>query len=359
MTNRDRFLSIMRYEPVDRLPVMALEPFEKTAIERWHTEGLPADTSPVDFLGMAQLVYVGGVSIAPDPAFEQRVIQEDDEYFVETTSMGGTVRRSKSGPSIFYGHIDHPIKTRADWERYKERLDPDSPNRRGGHLDDARVRSLNESENPVGLCFFPFFFRFGFYAMGMERFLTAFYEEPDMMHDMFAHSADMLSHALRRILGRVRIDFAMFNEDLAGKNGPLISPKTYAEFWRPYQEPLIQTLRDHDVPVIAQWTAGEFDVLLPDMQDQGFNATWPLERVCGMDAIDLRARYGRGLLLGGNIAKEALIAGPKAIDLEIDRLMPLIREGGFLPALDDMAPMECPFSHYRHMIERLQAIDLT
>ena len=42
MTNRDRFLSIMRYEPVDRLPVMALEPFEKTAIERWHTEGLPA-----------------------------------------------------------------------------------------------------------------------------------------------------------------------------------------------------------------------------------------------------------------------------------------------------------------------------
>ena len=36
----------------------------------------------------------------------------------------------------------------------------------------------------------------------------------------------------------------------------------------------------------------------------------------------------------------------------------LIREGGFIPALDDMAPRECPFSHYRHMIEKLQSIRL-
>ena len=46
------------------------------------------------------------------------------------------------------------------------------------------------------------------------------------------------------------------------------------------------------------------------------------------------------------------------IDREIERLMPLIVEGGFIPALDDMAPMECPFLHYRHMIERLQGIRL-
>jgi hypothetical protein len=62
--------------------------------------------------------------------------------------------------------------------------------------------------------------------------------------------------------------------------------------------------------------------------------------------------------LGGNIAKEAVLQGPRAIDREIERLTPLIREGGFLPALDDMPPAECPFAHYRHLIERLQAIRL-
>ena len=119
-----------------------------------------------------------------------------------------------------------------------------------------------------------------------------------------------------------------------------------------------QMLQDADVPVICQWSAGQFKELLPGMLEHGFNCTWPLERMAGMDGPDLRRSHGRSLLLGGNIAKEAVISGPEAIDHEMERLMPLIQEGGFIPAMDDMAPMECPFSHYRHMIERLQAIRL-
>jgi len=94
------------------------------------------------------------------------------------------------------------------------------------------------------------------------------------------------------------------------------------------------------------------------MMEHGFNCTWPLEVMAEMDAPALRKRFGRGLRLGGNIAKEAVIAGPDAIDQEIERLMPLIREGGFLPALDDMASPDMPLSHYRYMIERLQGIRL-
>ena len=69
------------------------------------------------------------------------------------------------------------------------------------------------------------------------------------------------------------------------------------------------------------------------MLEHGFNCTWPLEGMAGMDAPDLRRRFDRRLLLAGNIPKEAVIAGPAAIDQEIERLTPLIREGGFLPAL--------------------------
>ena len=50
MTPRERMRAVIRREPVDRLPVLALEPFEATAIERWHCEGLPSGTDPVDFL---------------------------------------------------------------------------------------------------------------------------------------------------------------------------------------------------------------------------------------------------------------------------------------------------------------------
>jgi uroporphyrinogen decarboxylase len=348
----------MRYEPVDRLPVMALEPFEQPAIERWREEGLPPQKTPVGFLKMSQLVYTGGVGLDPVPAFEEKVVSEDSEYLVERTAMGTTVKRCKTAPSTFYGHVDHPIKSRGDWERYKERLDPDASGRLVDILDPHNVHRLNASDDPVGVCFFPFFFRFGFYTMGMERFLTAFHEEPDLMHEMFSHASRVILAVLPQILEAVRVDFALFAEDLAGKNGPLISPKTYEEFWYPWQDPIIEMLRDAGVPVICQWSAGRFEELLPSMLEHGFNCTWPLERTAGMDALELRQRHGRSLLLGGNIAKEAVISGPEAIDREIERLTPLTVGGGFLPALDDMAPMECPFSHYRYMIEKLQGIRL-
>ena len=107
MTARERYRRIMRYEPVDRLPVLALEPFETTAIERWRGEGLPGDAHPVDFLGMSRLVQVP-VRWGPIPAFEQKVLWEDEEYIEATTDMGAVVRQRKDNPSMFYGHIDHP-----------------------------------------------------------------------------------------------------------------------------------------------------------------------------------------------------------------------------------------------------------
>jgi uroporphyrinogen decarboxylase len=355
MDPRERFRRLMRYEPIDRLPVLALEPFEPTAIERWRTEGLPESADPVDHLGMSRLVLLP-LSFHPIPGFDQSVVAEDDTYFVQRSPMGALKRHRKDNPTLFYGHIDHPVKTRADWDEYRQRFRASSPGRCPAEWVGNVVPRLSASRNPVGLCVYPFFFRLGFYAMGMERFLSAFYEEPALMHDIFAYWSDFVIEVIRPVLGSLQLDFALFTEDLAGKNGPLISPRIYEEFWLPHQDPIVRLLQEHEVPVICQWTAGQLGALLPIMLDHGFSCTWPLEVVAGMDAEALRRQFGRSLLLAGNIAKEAVIAGPKAIDAEIERLMPLIREGGFLPALDDMASPDMPFAHYRHLIEALQAI---
>lgn len=356
-TPRERFRALLNYEPIDRLPVLAVEPFEPTALERWRQEGLPPEAHPVDFLKMSQLVHVP-IHWGPIPPFEEKVLAEDENYLIQITSLGATVRCRKDNPTMFYGHIDHPLKSRADWEEYKPRFQASSPGRLPEDWEENVVPRLNASADPVGLCLFPFFFRLGFYTMGMERFLTAFYETPDLMHDIFAFWSRFMQEVLQRALGTVQLDFVLFTEDLAGKNGPLISPRIYEEFWYPYQDPLVKMLRDYGVPVICQWSAGQFEVLLPGMMAHGFNCTWPLEVTAGMDAVALRRRFGRDLRLGGNIAKEAVIAGPEAIDREIERLLPLIREGGFLPALDDMASPDMPFAHYRYMIERLQDLRL-
>ena len=357
MNARERFLRIMSYQPVDRLPVLPLEPIEKDTIRRWHGEGLPECSDPFEFLNMSRFVRVP-VNFRPIPPFEEDVVEEEEHTYVARSYMGALVRRHRDHPTTFYGHIDHPVKTREDWEIYKERFRFDSPGRLPVDWNETAIRKLNSSDLPVGVTLSPCFFRLGFYSMGMERFLTAFHEEPDLMQDIFSYWSDFLLRTLKPVLESVRLDYVLFTEDLAGRNGPLVSPRIYEEFWYPNQDPIIRLLQCHEVPVICQWSAGRFHELIPGMMEHGFTCTWPLEKMAGMEARDVRRRFGKKLLLAGNIPKEAVIAGPEAIDREIERLMPLIREGGFLPALDDVVSEDMPFSHYRHLIERLEAIRL-
>jgi len=345
----------MRVEPVDRLPVLALEPYEQPGLARWRAEGLPADQSPEQFLGMDTLRKLP-VNLGPVPAFEYRVVSEDAEYITDTDCFGATVRRRKDAPTMYYGYVDHPVKGLDDWIRYKnERYDASSIDRLPANMD-AVVAELNASENPVGLEVFPFFFRQGFYLLGMERFMTAFYDEPELIHEMFSFWSEFVLEAIRPFVSRVKLDFVSFGEDLAYKAGPHVSPRVYEEFWLPYQDPIISELKRAGVPVISMYSAGNLDAILPMLIEHGFNCTWPLERASGMDPVELRARYGRELLLAGGVPKECLISGPDAIDRELRRLMPLIEEGGFFPALDDMVPPEVPFSHYQHYVSALRGI---
>jgi hypothetical protein len=356
LTNRDRFRRLLQGESIDRLPVMALEPFEADALQRWHAEGLPAGTDPVSFLGMSRLVNVP-LCMERVPAYVPDIVAEDATSFTQRDSMGSLVRRQRSNPTMFYGHVDHPVKSRDDWREYRKRFQPCLAAR----LDKdwpALGERLRMSTEPVWINLFPFFFRFGFYSMGMARFLMAFYDDPDMIHEMFDTVGRMTFACLERILETVVPDVVTINEDLAGKNNPLVSPEMYAQFWDPHQNAVLRLLRDHGVQVICMWSAGKLDPLIPALLDRGITCTWPLEVMAGMDAPALRQRYGARLALGGNIAKEAVIAGPAAIDGEIDRLLPLIHAGRFLPALDDMASPDMPFAHYRQMIERLQTVKL-
>ena len=356
MNARERFQRIMRYEPVDRLPVMALETYyELPTLARWRQDGdLPEGKVPEDILDMDRLDNVPAY-FAPVPAYKPRVIAEDADSITDIDWMGTTVRRLKSAPTMYYGHIDHPVKNREDWLRYRERFLASSPERT---IPDAEIVRLNTSTNPVVLQLFPFFFRLGFYSMGMTPFMLAFYDTPDLVHEMFSFWSDFTLKVIRPFLGRLKIDAVAFVEDLAYKSGPHLAPQIYRDFWLPYQVPIVEAVRKAGVPVVNCWTSGNLDALIPMLLEHGINSTFICDRNSNMDPYRLRKQYGKDLLLGGGFPKDPLIKGPAAIDREIEYLMPMIRSGGFIPALDDVVPPEVPFSHFRHYIARLREITL-
>jgi uroporphyrinogen decarboxylase len=345
----------MSYQTVDRLPTMVLEPYEADVIQRWRREGLPADKSPIDYFSLDHLRTVP-IHIGPLPAFPRRVLSETTDEIVETDWLGSTVRRRKTSPGMYYGHIDHPIKGPDDWRSYREHFRLDTGERQPKAIE-ATVAQLNAATQPVGLILFPFFFRLGFYTMGMERFMSAFYDAPGLIHDMFHHWSELVLGTVEPFLQRgLRVDCVVFAEDLAYKTTTHISPQIYREFWLPHQNPILARLRNHGVELFCIWTSGNVEPLLPLMMEHGINCTWPLEKNAIPNPLALRRKYGRSLRLGGGVPKEAIISGPEAIDAAFAGLQALVDDGGFLPAVDDMIPPEVAFRHYRHYVDRATAL---
>ena len=108
---------------------------------------------------------------------------------------------------MYYGHIDFPIKNGDDWKKYAQRFNPSSPGRLPDNLEEE-ITKLNESGDLIMLHFFPFLFRLGFYSMGMERFMTAFYEMPDLIHEMFDFWCRFTIESIKPVLDRLHIDLA-------------------------------------------------------------------------------------------------------------------------------------------------------
>ncbi|MBS3763012.1 MAG: hypothetical protein KGZ25_06885, partial [Planctomycetes bacterium] len=57
MTSRERFQCMYEHKEADRIPVID-SPWGAT-IERWHKEGMPEDTTFVDFFGLDHVAQIG------------------------------------------------------------------------------------------------------------------------------------------------------------------------------------------------------------------------------------------------------------------------------------------------------------
>jgi uroporphyrinogen decarboxylase len=357
MTGRERFRRLMNLEPVDRLPLLELENYEGAAVDRWRTEGLPPDASVVDFLGL-DTVDTFAVNYWPVPGLPRETIDETDEYLTIRDELGILTRISKALPGVVYAHLDHPIKTRRDWEALRDRLDPHDPARYPADWGPDLIAGYNNSDRPVGLIVHPFFNRLGYYMMGTENFLVAFHDDPGLMRDIFDFWSEFVIAATEQALRAIRFDYVAIAEDIAFKHSSLISPAMYREFWMPRQTPVLRLLQEFDIPVLGLWSSGDLRPILPMAIEAGFNATWPIEAQVGLNVLDLRRDYGRRLLLAGNIAIAALIKGKDAIRHEVEtKVVPLVKQGGYLPTVDDITPPEVPFENYVYYVSLLRQVD--
>ena len=94
-------------------------------------------------------------------------------------------------------------------------------------------------------------------------------------------------------------------------------------------------------------------MLVPWLQAVGVDGVLPLERQAGVDACRLRQLYPN-LRMVGHYNKLVMNQGEAAIRAEFDRIVPLMKSGGFIPSVDHQTPPGVSLEEYRIYVQILK-----
>ena len=358
MTPHERYQAFMRFQPVDRAPLKEWSPWEST-IANWTAQTGQTREQVLAYLGECDPECGTGVDFSMHPPFEERVVAEDDTTVTKIDRMGLTHRQFKQGPETSMPEfVGFPVTTRDDWQRIKRRFDPTTP---GRYPDDwiGRVARWKRDRPVLRLYGFvanyyggPSLFGFARMLLGPERVLYAFYDDPDMVHDMMETATEFSLAMLAKALREAPVTLVQFWEDMCYKSGPLISPATFRTFMLPRYKRITDAIRAAGVDIIFVDSDGNVAELIPLWIEAGINGVFPMEQAAGNDIRAYRRQYGTDLLMSGGIDKRALAIGARAIDRELEARVPLALAGGYIPTIDHAIPPDVPYEHFRYYWDR-------
>jgi uroporphyrinogen decarboxylase len=359
VNSRERFLKSLLFGAPDRpFEWQQIGPWGELCIwhetlDRWRREGLPPDVHVQAYFGYERK-EVAPIATGMMPGFEPETIEETADHQIIVDGSGVKKKVLKTGESMPQ-FLDFPVKTRADFERMKSRYNHASPARYPLHWEDLK-RSWAERDFPLGISC-PGFFGTVRGWMGCENCLLAFHDDPALIGEMMEFIAEFDVQLIRRALGEVSFDYAVFWEDMAFKTGPLISPRHFKQFMVPAYRRVVDELRKSGIEIIMVDSDGNINELIPLWLEAGVNCFWPLEVAAGMDPVALRKRYGKDAILVGAIDKRALSKDKRAVEREVMSKVPqLIDQGGYLPCIDHHIPPDVPLENYQYYLSLVRRI---
>jgi len=372
-TDLERFDDCMNYRPSDRRPNHELGIWPQTR-ERWRAE------APDAVRGFTWDWFYGEPGIKLDwrdyipmdygfiPPYERQVLEETPEYEVVRNEKGIVTKALKEGTvdggrMCMDTYLEFPIRTPEDLPAVKKRLVPALPARYPEDLD-QRIARWVKRDYPLVLgrnCDANGFYWRARELMGTEALSFAWYDYPQMMHEMMAMYAELIIETSRPVLEKLRqagtrIDYFVLNEDMSMNAGPLLSPQTYRTFIFPHLRRMVDFFRSCGCKYFAVDTDGYPLPLVPLLMDAGVDTLWPLERASDVNPVEVRKRFGRSLRLWGGVDKRVLALGPQAIRAHLREMIPLIEEGGFIPTVDHTVPPDISWDNFRYYMEAKMAL---
>ena len=322
MTHVERFRAVMSFQEVDRLPRWEWAMWWDKTIERWHSEGLPANLTDIfeihEYLGL-------------DPY---------KQFWFSTTDA--TIEAEQH-------HVEGIVSNMDDYLKHRSKLFPDH-----SKAIEEMKPWLDRQKNGEAVIWITLegYFWFPRTLMGFNKLMLAFYDQPELLHKINSDLLEFNMNLLDQIEKIGSPTFMTVAEDMSYNKGPMISRQLMNEYMSPYYGKMLARAREMNIFTIVD-TDGDVTLLVPWLLDNGVNGVLPLERQASVDGMALRKQFPN-LAMIGHYDKMVMKRGEDAMRAEFERLSPIMKAGGFIPSVDHQTPPEVSLENYRIYLRLLK-----
>ena len=356
MNSRDRLLGTLLGEPVDRPPYHCLFGPWQATLERWHREGLTEGQPWGAEFGFDPGWVAAPVNLGWCPQWQAELIEDQGDFLIKRDPTRGIILRDRRDSGSMPEWLEHPVKTRDNWERVKaERFNADDPARFPENWAEW-CEAQRASDRLVMVGAFPW----GIFGtprdlVGAEELLLLFYDDPEWVHDMMDSLTDFWIRIYERIARNVRIDWIHIWEDMAGRQGSLISDRMFREFMTPNYRKIRAFCDQNEIPILSVDTDGNCTDMIPWFLEAGVNVLYPFERQAGCDIVAIREAYpDLGMMCGFN--KRAIAEGADAIAAELAVTAEVLEKGRFVPGPDHLIPPDVSWANMQLYCRRWKEV---
>ena len=347
--HRKEYLELMTFGQFERPmfvelfgPLVGLE-------NEWKAQG--ATQEEIDMIAFdwdfVDVVQCGG-NTGIFQGHEEITIEETSDYCIKKDSLGRTVKLFKKAATIPLP-LDYPVTDMDSWLKikplftyHKNRIDWEA-------VEQAKIC---QQKGALVVANIPGGFDIPRELMGEEKTCLCYYEDPELMKDIIQTIQETSIKVLEQITEQLTIDQLSVHEDLAGKSGSLIGPNQIKEFVQPYFRSIWDLVSSRGTKIFDMDTDGNVNSVLDYFLDCGLNSMHPFEPAAGMDAIEMRKKYGNKLVMRGGIDKHVLRKSKEEIRKELEyKMQPLMRKGGIAFGLDHRIPNGTPIENYRYYVD--------
>jgi uroporphyrinogen decarboxylase len=348
MTARERVMTALDFKPPDRIPLF--DSYWPEFTEAWRkTKGLGEEADIRDYYGVDILIAAGDETLSPTRA---EVLEETADHTVQRDGWGRTIKTVPG--TYFYQQLENTVNRPSDLDSLP--VDPPGLECRYANLDRQMARSKER------FCVFAKvggpFIRTQF-VRGSLEFLYDMASDPAFAGELAsAVGRHLIAIGLEELRRWDLYDTGIWiYDDMASNQGPLFSPQTADRILVPVWAEMVRAFRHAGARKVILHSDGNIGPLLERFIELGFDGINPVEPKAGLDAVQLRRRYGDRLaLLGGLDNAHILPRGdPAEVARHVRRVAEIGRAGGLVAGMHSLGP-DIAVSTYDAVVEMVRAV---